>query len=256
MTSSVPPRLYHFRISHFNEKVRWALDFKRWPHVRKAIVPGFHTFRFPRLSPRNTLPVLVLDGRTLRDSTAIIAELERLRPDPPLYPAEPAARARALALEDYFDEEVAPDLRSLFWWSYLDHAAACARMATDGEGALARAAFRALFPVARPLFRRRLGAGRVEIAAARRRLATHFDRLESEIGPSGYLAGDRFSIADLGAAAIMTAIIRPPQFSYPLPEPWPDELIELRDGVADRAGYRWVLDIYARHRGASAEIAA
>jgi glutathione S-transferase len=78
--------------------------------------------------------------------------------------------------------------------------------------------------------------------------------MESEIQPSGYLAGDSFSIADLTAAAVMTAIIRPAQFPYPLPEPWPQELIDLRGSVAERPGFRWVLDIYARHRGSSSEL--
>jgi glutathione S-transferase len=255
MSSPAPPCLYHFRISHFNEKVRWALDHKRWAHRRTAIVPGFHTFRFPRLSRRNMLPVLVLDGRILRDSTAIIAELERLRPEPALYPADPALRRRALALEDYFDEEVAPDLRRLFWSCYLEHPAACARMATDGSGRLARAAFRAMFPLAVPLFRRRLGAAAAQAAAARGRLRLYLDRLAAEIGPSGYLAGETFTVADLGAAAIMTAVIRPPQFPYPLPEPWPQELVDLRGSIAEHPATRWVLDMYARHRAPSAEIA-
>jgi glutathione S-transferase len=127
-------------------------------------------------------------------------------------------------------------------------------MCTDGRGVLARLAFGAMFPIARPLFRRQLGMS--ELARARDRLAGYFDRLESAIGPSGYLVGDRFSIADLTAAAVMTAIIRPPQFSYALPEPWPSELVELRATVAHRPGVRWVLDIYERHRGASAEVSA
>jgi glutathione S-transferase len=249
-----PPRLWHFRISHYNEKVRWALDHKRWPHRRRALVPGWHMLTARRLSGRTRLPILELDGRIFADSTAIIAELERRRPDPPLYPADPAERDRALALEEHFDEAVAPDLRRLFWSCYLGDGAACARMATDGRGRVARAVWRGLFPLVRPLFRRQLGADAERVAAARRRLGEHFDRLEAEIGPSGYLAGDRFSIADLTAAAIMTAIIRPPEFSYPLPEPWPAALVELRASVAQRAGFAWVVDIYSRHRGASSEI--
>ena len=63
-----------------------------------------------------------------------------------------------------------------------------------------------------------------------------------------------FTVADLCAASIMTAIIRPPQFPYPLPQPWPDELHELRERHAQRPGFKWVLDIYARHRGTSAEV--
>lgn len=51
----------------------------------------------------------------LWDLSAILAEIERLRPEPPLFPQDPAQRARALAIEEHFDEEVAPDLRRLFW---------------------------------------------------------------------------------------------------------------------------------------------
>ena len=32
------PRLLHFRVSHYNEKVRWTLDHKRWAHFREALV--------------------------------------------------------------------------------------------------------------------------------------------------------------------------------------------------------------------------
>jgi hypothetical protein len=31
--------------------------------------------------------------------------------------------------------------------------------------------------------------------------------------------------------------------------------VQLRESVAGRAGFRWVLDIYARHRGTSSAIA-
>jgi glutathione S-transferase len=251
---SSPPRLVHFRVSHFNEKVRWALDHKRWPHKRTAMVPGWHMLVAWRMSGQTKLPILELDGRVVVDSTAIIAEIERLRPDSPLYPADPAARARALAIEEYFDEEVAPDVRRLFWSCYLDRADACARMATDGRGAIARLVWQATFPFVRPLFRGQLGTDPGRIERARARLPAFFDRLESEVQPSGYLVGDTFSIADLTAAAVMTAIIRPPQFSYPLPQPWPQELVDLRESVAHRAGFRWVLNIYERHRSRSAEI--
>lgn len=70
-----------------------------------------------------------------------------------------------------------------------------------------------------PLFVSNMGLRSDQLDAARRRLHAYFDRLEAEIGPSGYLVGDRFGVADLSAAAVMTAIIRPPEFPYPLPEP-------------------------------------
>ncbi|MGB8330115.1 MAG: glutathione S-transferase family protein [Polyangiales bacterium] len=248
------PELFHFPVSHYNEKVRWALDFKRWPHRRTALVAGFHIPRTRWLTGQNRLPVLVLEGRALHDSTAIIAELERLRPEPALYPSSASDRARALALEDHFDEQVAPDLRRLFWSTYIDDTHECARLATDGFRPFTQWLWRTSFPAIRPAFRWNMGVGPTQVAAARTRLGQHIDRIEAEIGAAGYLVGDRFTIADLTAAAVMTAILRPPEFPYPLPEPWPAALVELRESIIDRPGCRWVLDIYRRHRGQSQEV--
>src|SRR6185503_21320125 len=40
------PVLWQFRFSHFNEKARWALDWKRVPHTRSSLLPGWH---FPQI---------------------------------------------------------------------------------------------------------------------------------------------------------------------------------------------------------------
>ena len=34
------PVLWHLEISHYNEKARWALDYKGIAHVRRAVTPG------------------------------------------------------------------------------------------------------------------------------------------------------------------------------------------------------------------------
>jgi glutathione S-transferase len=56
-----------------------------------------------RLSGQPLVPVLELDGRVIADSTAILDELERLQPDPPLYPSEPARRAEVEIFVDWFN---------------------------------------------------------------------------------------------------------------------------------------------------------
>ena len=45
-----PPVLWHLKVSHYNEKARWALDYKRVPHVRRALMPGLHRRKARRLS--------------------------------------------------------------------------------------------------------------------------------------------------------------------------------------------------------------
>jgi len=250
-----PPRLLHFRVSHYNEKVRWALDHKGWAHRREAMLPGFHAPRARWLTGQQKLPILIVDRKPLIGSASILAEIERRKPDAPLYPEDPAQRARAAELERYFDVEVAPALRRLFWSTYFPDKRACVEMATAGGGGFARAVWSFLYPIFRPAMVRNMGAQPERVAQARKDLRVYLDRLESEIGPSGYLVGDCFGVADLATAAVMTAILRPPQFPYPLPEPWPAPLVEIRESVADHAATKWVLGIYEKHRAKSAEVA-
>lgn len=246
--------LHHFKISHFNEKVRWTLDYKKWPHRRNAIMPGLHLGTAKKLSKQTKLPILELDGEVLVGSSQIIAELERRRPEPVLFPASEADRARARALEAHFDDHVAPPLRTLFWWAYIESPSHCVRMVTEDQGAHLKVGFRALFPVLRAKFSDNIGLDDHRVRAAREGLVGYFDRVAREVQSSGYLVGDRFTVADLAVASIMSAIVRPPEFPYRLPEPRPPKLLEIQATVRSHPAFAWVEGIYARHRGSSAEV--
>jgi glutathione S-transferase len=56
-----------------------------------------------RVSGQPLVPVLELGGRVIADSTAIIEELERLQPEPPLYPTDPARHAEVDIFVDWFN---------------------------------------------------------------------------------------------------------------------------------------------------------
>ena len=101
------PLLWHIPLSHYSEKVRWALDYKGIAHHRRVLGPDY-LIRAWRATGQGKLPVLWLDGRPIADSTRIIAALEERYPEPPLYPRYAAARQRALALEDDLDETLGP----------------------------------------------------------------------------------------------------------------------------------------------------
>ena len=55
------------------------------------------------LSGQDFVPVAEFDEGVVADSPVILRELERLAPDPPLWPAEPARRAEADVFVDWFD---------------------------------------------------------------------------------------------------------------------------------------------------------
>ena len=251
-----PPVLWQFRFSHFNEKARWALDWKAVPHVRRSLLPGLHVPRVLWMTRQKLVPVLVVDGQAIADSTRIIEAVERLRPEPPLYPANEADRRRAVALEEWFDEELGPHIRRAAFHAILPDTDYASAFLTSGATPFARRAYRLVFPAVRAAMRFDMG---IDAAAAERSRAKTYaalDRLEAELQPSGYLVGDRFSVADLTAAALFAPLVMPPEFPYPLPQPLPEPAARFRDSVASRPGFRWVAEMYRRHRGRSAEIAA
>jgi glutathione S-transferase len=55
------------------------------------------------VSAQPLVPVLVVDGEVIADSMTIVARLEELAPDPPLYPSAPADRALLDVFVDWFN---------------------------------------------------------------------------------------------------------------------------------------------------------
>ena len=249
--------LWHIELSHYNEKARWALDYKQIPHERRVPMPGLHGARALWLTrgAQRRLPVLELDGRSIGDSTAIIAALEAYQPEPPLYPVDPAERAGALELEDWFDEHLAPPLRLFVWHHTLQDTDAVGAALFTRPSPRRLRLLRAMAPVAKRMVRMDFHINDETAAEARRQVVAAMDRLEAEVQPSGYLVGDGFSVADLTAAALYTPLLAPPERPY-VPPTMPAPVLELREELMGRPGAEWIFEMYARHRGTSAETGA
>jgi glutathione S-transferase len=240
--------LWHFPFSHFNEKVRWALDHKGWPHRRHALAPGFHVPRALRLTGQTATPILRVDGRVLHDSTRIIAFIEAERRDPPLYPESAKERERALEVEDHFDEHVGDEVRRFFYDCYARDPRSCASMSTVDTSGRTRRAYQLMMPIMRRVLHLKMDLSEERAVRARHLLPSFFDEVARRRSPSGYLVGSTFTIADLTAAAMLSIIVAPEQFPYALPEPIPEPLLEMRQRLANHEGFLWVREIYARHR--------
>ena len=249
-----PPVLWHIPLSHFNEKARWALDYKGIPHRRKVLGANY-LFRAWRATGRGTLPILHLDGKAIGDSTHIIEALEKRWPEPALYPRDAAERQRALALEDYFDEQLGPQLRAAMITPLFRHDPEIAlRVLTTGMPEQAYRTIRPVLPLFPAFYRFRHRISEAKLDSDRAAVATALDRIQSELRPSGYLVADAFTVADLTAAALLSPLLQPEQIQYPVGIALPAYVQEYRESVTRHPAAQWAVEIYRRHRGVSAEI--
>ncbi|HEY5816744.1 MAG TPA: glutathione S-transferase family protein [Solirubrobacterales bacterium] len=250
MSDNRLPTLWQIDVSHYSEKARWALAWKGVEHRRHSPVPGAHmpVALWLTRGASYTFPILSIDGRRVADSTEIIAVLERLYPEPPLYPTDPEERRRALELEDFFDEELGPQIRQLAWYELgRDREGFQALMAEAAPGPMKK------LPVAgaaygRVFTRLRFRAGSAEDAQRNRaKVLAALDRLEAELGDGEYLAGERFTVADLTAASLFYPLVQPEE--GPISEGISARgFEEFRAPLKERRGFAWVEEMFRRHR--------
>ena len=94
--------------SAHTRKVILTLREKAVPYETVPVIPLNPPPGWQELSPLGKIPVLRTPELTVADSSVICQYLERLHPNPAVYPAAAADFARALWLEEFVDSGVAP----------------------------------------------------------------------------------------------------------------------------------------------------
>ena len=248
--------LWHLKVSNFNEKARWALDYKGVPHLRRAIDAGFHRRTARRLTGGRTFPILVVDGQAIGDSTAIVAELERRYPNPPLYPSGREERGRALTLEDFFDEELGPYARLLVLDHLMEERDLFGHTFAPDMRPARRYLMRRIYPLTKRAVTRQFGIDDISLQHAYQKVYAAGRRFREELQPSDYLVGDDFSVADLTLAALVSPVVCPEQFPYSQPQRDHPLLDPIRDALAESGVLDWTRAMYALHRAPTAEVPA
>jgi glutathione S-transferase len=169
--------LYGAPLSPFVRKVQVVLNEKGIDFEMEMVSMPFPDW-YTEISPARRMPALrdrdvSSEGPkgVIPDSSAICAYLERLQPEPALYPKDPFEFGRALWYEEYADSELA--------------------------GCIGLGIFR---PIVFPIFAKQDPDIETARATATERLPRFLDYLEGEIHGRKFLVGDEFSIADLSVA--------------------------------------------------------
>ena len=111
-------RLYVIPGSHPARAAELMLRHKGIEYKRTDLPPVLSRFVVHRLLrfPGDRVPALKVDGRKVQGSQAVSRELDALHPEPPLFPADPAQRARVEEAERWGDDfQEIP--RKISWWA-------------------------------------------------------------------------------------------------------------------------------------------
>jgi glutathione S-transferase len=115
----VKVRLYTIPGSHPGVAVQGMLVHKGIPFERTDLLPVVSRGVVRVLGfPGPTVPAIKIDGAKVQGSREIARELDRLRPEPPLFPADPERRAAVEEAERFGDEELQHPIRQIIWWAF------------------------------------------------------------------------------------------------------------------------------------------
>jgi glutathione S-transferase len=112
-------RLYVIPGSHAANTAVLMLAYKGIDYKRTDLMPvvskgALRVVGFPGM----TVPALKIEGEKIQGSRPIARALDRLQPEPPLFPADPDRRAAVEDAERFGDEELQHPLRQLLWWAF------------------------------------------------------------------------------------------------------------------------------------------
>lgn len=174
--------IYGANLSPFVRKVRVVLAEKGVEYKLDPVSPFGAPPEFSEISPLRRIPVMrdtdQPEPNTLPDSSIICDYIEHRFPKPPLFPADPFQRARALWFEEYADSALAEGVgRGLFFERVVKK---MLRQPTD-ESLVA--------------------------STLKEKLPKVFDYLEREIGSNDYLVGNSFSIADIAVGTMLVNFV-------------------------------------------------
>jgi glutathione S-transferase len=111
-------RLYVIPGSHPARAAELMLRYKGIEYKRTDLPPVVSRFVVRRVLrfPGDRVPALKVDGRKVQGTEAVSREIDALQPDPPLYPSDPAHRARVEEIERW-GHELQEIPRKISWWA-------------------------------------------------------------------------------------------------------------------------------------------
>lgn len=211
-------KLYQFPISHYCEKVRWALDYKRLPYQKINLIPGPHVRKVLSLSKTSQLPVIDDAGTIVQGSAAIIDYLDLTYPARPLTPIDDALVEQAKAWEKRLDEVAGTAVRTFMYYHLLSQPSVIVPLLSAKQGVIVKTMFYAGYNKLAKTMRKLMNINEVSAHKAMDDMDAILTDLRQVYVNTRYLVGDQFSRADLAACALFAPLFQPHGYGLK----WPD----------------------------------
>jgi glutathione S-transferase len=196
----VDARLFVIPASHPSIAAQLMLEQKGIAYKRTDLLPVISKGALRAVGfPGVTVPALKIDGDKVQGSRQIARELDRLRPEPPFFPADPEQRAAVEEAESFGDEQLQPPMRQILWWA-IKHDKAPLRSYSEGAklGLPISLAMKTAAPIV-ALSARFNEADDEHVRAGLAALPAMLDKVDAWIA-AGVIGGEQLNAADFQIA--------------------------------------------------------
>lgn len=249
--SPVIPHLHSITLSHYCEKVRWALTRLKISYSEENHLPGFHMLaNFSRGGGR-TVPCLFTQEGMLPDSTDILHWIDKqVEPAQRLFPSDESG-AEVAALEERFDIHLGPHTRRYVYHYLLQQPARARELLSQKGPARERSLLPLVWPGLAVMMRKSLNITEASSQRSLAKITAEFDFADQLLSDGrAYLCGERFSAADLTFAALAAPVLVPAEYSVSLPEqdllpdPLKERIAHFRNRPAGQKALQWFREEY------------
>ncbi|CAO3649643.1 unnamed protein product [Cunninghamella echinulata] len=258
MTEGQIGKLHTFKVSHFSEKARWALDYCNVPYVEKCHVPVLHRLTFlMNFFFSVTVPLFVPHQkgypRTLPESAQIVQYAnDNSRNNKKLLPENQDLVKEIHALEKIFDTQFGPAIPRFVYYYIIDNKSIIYKLFSTGmKPGIQTFILNHGFYVIKTIMKIYFALSKKRRDASEKKIDTIFQMVEDRLSDGRrYLVGDSLSTADITFASLAAPLISPEELPiyYEVKDMFPQEgkdiIMKYRESVAGQ----FALRIYKDHR--------
>lgn len=236
-------------MSHYSEKIRWLLDYEKITYKEEALTPFVHAF--PMLMKgkrkRTTVPLIQRGSTCVQDSPRIVTWLQTEYG--PLTTLPQDEQEEILAVQKRFDA-IGKSVARFLYFSGFDHPKVIKDIWTQFAKPWENAIVRTCYPMIKGMFKSQMQVNASGAAKAEKKIDQEIQWLEQRLNDGHqFLVGDRFTVADITAAALLAPLACPPEHPIYGTADFREKIASAAKKWADSPALAWVRRMYTENRG-------